>query len=428
MKGGRLFLIVCLCFFVLTAIVKINAPVKYDWDDQFSYRSTQPLGCALFDSVMKASLPGRYSVTPRTLAECASKDTCRMTYLLMQSSIVGDSLFLANVVEMLERGDNVVIATTLIYSDEFGRRVGVYVNGNEVSSWNVSRESSSVKWCKSGEKYRVKNMFIKNELEIYDEAFTPLMSRDSLEYYGSGGRYYDYIPDTDSTLVIPDKIEMKDGTFAMAAIRNLGKGKLMIVSSPYFFTNYAMRYESMRYLSMRLLSQVKDLPIVRIDETMPDEGEITPELHDSKFRVMLSYPSLKWALYLAVFTVLLSMFFTARRRQRIIPVIKAPENQNIAMVRHIGSLYYSRRDHLDLLTKKYQYFAEELRRRVMVDINDDDHFDAEVELLAMHTGMKKGELVDSIMRVRTIINMNEEVTTQQLHETIDAMNAILASL
>lgn len=34
----------------------------------------------------------------------------------------------------------------------------------------------------------------------------------------------------------------------------------------------------------------------------------------------------------------------------------------------IGTLYFQKKDHADLVHKKYIYFAEELRREIQVDV------------------------------------------------------------
>ena len=64
------------------------------------------------------------------------------------------------------------------------------------------------------------------------------------------------------------------------------------------------------------------------------------------------------------------MIFTARRKQRAIPVIREPENKSLEFAELIGTLYYQKKDHADLVRKKYLYFAEELRREMQVDVEE----------------------------------------------------------
>lgn len=73
----------------------------------------------------------------------------------------------------------------------------------------------------------------------------------------------------------------------------------------------------------------------------------TAQVQMSPFRYFLSQPPLRWALYLSMASILLFMIFTARRKQRAIPVIREPENKSLEFVELIGTLYYQKKDHAD---------------------------------------------------------------------------------
>ena len=67
----------------------------------------------------------------------------------------------------------------------------------------------------------------------------------------------------------------------------------------------------------RLLSHLKGLPVVRTEAYGAGaQVEVSP------FRYFLSQRPLRWALYLTMLVLVLFMVFTARRRQRAIPVIR----------------------------------------------------------------------------------------------------------
>lgn len=85
--------------------------------------------------------------------------------------------------------------------------------------------------------------------------------------------------------------------------------------------------------------------------------------------------------------VVLFMIFTARRRQRVIPIVEKPKNRSLEFIQLIGTLYYQRHDHADLVRKKFRFFAEEVRRNAGIDIGDVNQGDADCRALAEITGM-----------------------------------------
>jgi hypothetical protein len=67
------------------------------------------------------------------------------------------------------------------------------------------------------------------------------------------------------------------------------------------------------------------------------------------------------------------MIFTAKRKQKIIPVIKPPANKMLAFVRSIAGLYLLKNNNADLILKKQIYWGEELKRKYGIDIVNEQH-------------------------------------------------------
>ncbi len=144
------------------------------------------------------------------------------------------------------------------------------------------------------------------------------------------------------------------------------RGKLYWLPLPCFLRTMVCWMGRMRLIFFRILSQMGGFPIVRTEGYMKE----TAQVQMSPFRYFLSQPPLRWALYLSMVSILLFMIFTARRKQRAIPVIREPENKSLEFTELIGTLYYQKKDHADLVHKKFIYFAEELRREIQVDIEE----------------------------------------------------------
>jgi hypothetical protein len=67
------------------------------------------------------------------------------------------------------------------------------------------------------------------------------------------------------------------------------------------------------------------------------------------------------------------MIFTAKRKQKIIPVINPPANKMLDFVRSIAGLYLQKNNNADILLKKQIYWGEELKRKYGIDIVNEQH-------------------------------------------------------
>lgn len=82
--------------------------------------------------------------------------------------------------------------------------------------------------------------------------------------------------------------------------------------------------------------------------------------------VMMRYPSMKAALWIALLTLIVYVLLEMRRRRRQIPVLPMPRNDSLDFVRTIGRLYHERGDHRNLCIKMGSYFLEHVRNRYRV--------------------------------------------------------------
>ena len=131
----------------------------------------------------------------------------------------------------------------------------------------------------------------------------------------------------------------------------IGEGELILVSAPLLLTNYSIISGEGWQIVGRLMNRLKDYPVIRSESYM----SATAATESSPFHVFLQQPPLRWALYLSALTILVFCIFTARRRQRAIPVVDKPQNRNLEFVCLIGSLYWQQHDNAGLLAKKLAY-------------------------------------------------------------------------
>ena len=163
------------------------------------------------------------------------------------------------------------------------------------------------------------------------------------------------------------------------------------------------------------------MPLVRYDASGANRGE-----KESPLRYFLSQPPLRWSLYLAMFALILFMRFTAKRRQRVIPVIEPPVNTTLDFVKLIGTLYYQKKDHLGLLRKKQIYFAMTLKKETNIDIEEEELTMDLCQRLSNKTGME-AEKIYKMLRDLEFLDYETSIDEKTLKDYIDRMNEIITN-
>lgn len=455
MKSSRNFLFAMLVLFVLFCLLQVNLPKKFVWSPTFSHVDKQPFGCFVFDSVLTQSLPNGYHVTKKTFFQLDQEHAKEKISVLMvvdqQNLKQLDVKYLCNiarrggkvmvvasgsfddsrnadtvVVDELERTFKVRIEDGMYFSLR-GILAGLKAHDNDMYDtiyWN-NRETMY-----AAQSYRMFYNMVGGTLFVDS---VPKVKRLAYTLSTAG---YDYRHDSlyvgdftgfDTIVDEKERIERID-TFAIKKVPvavsvPYGKGEVIFVSSPLLFTNYGMLEGNTFVYIFRLMSYLADLPVYRTEAYVKTDAMLVAE--QSPFREFIKRPPLRWALYLALLGVVLFMIFTARRRQRVIPIMSKPANRSLEFIQLIGTLYYQRKDHVDLVRKKFKLFAEELRKTAGVDISDVNTDDREYLLLAEKTGMNSDRLKKVIRQIRLVLHSEGNISVEEMRSLIDAMDTIV---
>lgn len=455
MKSSRNFLFAMLVLFVLFCLLQVNLPKKFVWSPTFSHVDKQPLGCFVFDSVLTQSLPNGYHVTKKTFFQLDQEHAKEKISVLMvvdqQDLKQLDVKYLCNIAR---RGGKVMVVASSSFDD--GRNADTVVVDELERTFKVKIEDGiyfSLRGILSGLKAHDNDMY---DTIYWNNRETMYAAQSYRMFYNMvGGTLfvdsvpkvkrlaytlstagYDYKYDSlyvgdftrfDTIVDKKERIERID-TFAIKKIPTAvsvpyGKGEVIFVSSPLLFTNYGMLEGNTFVYIFRLMSYLADLPVYRTEAYVKTDAMLVAE--QSPFREFIKRPPLRWALYLALLGVVLFMIFTARRRQRVIPIISKPANRSLEFIQLIGTLYYQRKDHVDLVRKKFKLFAEELRKTAGVDISDVNTDDREYLLLAEKTGMNSDRLKKVIRQIRLVLHSEGNISVEEMRSLIDAMDTIV---
>lgn len=455
MKSSRNFLFAMLVLFVLFCLLQVNLPKKFVWSPTFSHVDKQPFGCFVFDSVLTQSLPNGYHVTKKTFFQLDQEHAKEKISVLMvvdqQNLKQLDVKYLCNIAR---RGGKVMVVASSSFDD--GRNADTVVVDELERTFKVKIEDGryfSLRGILAGLKAHDNDMY---DTIYWNNRETMYAAQSYRMFYNMvGGTLfvdsvpkvkrlaytlstagYDYRQDSlyvgdftgfDTIVDEKERIERID-TFAIKKVPTAvsvpyGKGEVIFVSSPLLFTNYGMLEGNTFVYIFRLMSYLADLPVYRTEAYVKTDAMLVAE--QSPFREFIKRPPLRWALYLALLGVVLFMIFTARRRQRVIPIMSKPANRSLEFIQLIGTLYYQRKDHVDLVRKKFKLFAEELRKTAGVDISDVNTDDCEYQLLAEKTGMNSDRLKKVIRQIRLVLHSEGNISVEEMRSLIDAMDTIV---
>lgn len=190
----------------------------------------------------------------------------------------------------------------------------------------------------------------------------------------------------------------------------IGKGYLYVHAVPLCFSNYFMLFRNnYQYTASALSYLPKDAKTVYWDEYY----KLGPEYSGNIMSYFLTHLYLKWAWWIAVFTMLAYLLFASKRKQRVIPELDSKTNTSLDFVKTVGEVYFNKQDNKNIAEKKITYFLEYVRSHLYLQTNSlNPEF---ISRLAVKSGIsedKVKKLIDLIIQVRT----SEEVSNSLLME------------
>lgn len=169
-------------------------------------------------------------------------------------------------------------------------------------------------------------------------------------------------------------------------------GYFYLHTQPVAFTNYNLLKADHYQYAENILSYLPKEPIFWYTKGLSDES-----VSSSPLRYILSQPGLKWAWYFFLFGMLIFIIFNAKRKQRVVPILKPLPNSTVDFTKTIGNLYYQEGDHRNIIDKKIIYFLEKIRTEYLLDTTKLD--DVFIEKLHHKTGKDKTDIQDLVFLI-----------------------------
>jgi hypothetical protein len=383
---------------ILAILLDIRFTKTVDWEESFDEKSNKPYGISVFykelSNVFKDKKIRTVYHTPSSYLYANSEEGYGEHVAKGNFIIIGNSTYLGyeSVRELLtfaEKGNTVFISDyylTETLADTLSLEVAYILNEKD----SISKLSLRHRDLKS------KNTIIdRNEGDFYFSKF----DRD----------HYNILGHTE--------IDKKRVNFLGIPF---GDGNIYLHLQPKIFTNYnLLKDDRYQYLEGILSYLPKD--DVYFDSYTKIhtayDGDVEPK---SDLGWFLNQTSFKWAWYTALIFTLLFIIFNAKRRQRIIKIIKPLQNTTVFFVKTISNLYFETQDHKNLIHKKITYFLEHIRTDLKLDTSQLN--EAFITKLTAKSGKKKEQITQLINYINWLKNKDEfaEVNLITLNKHIEA--------
>lgn len=382
--------------FIGIVVIEMNKPKPIDWTPTFSKDDKIPFGSYVIEDRLDDLFPGSEvkSVYQPIYNQLNEKEWKNTNYVFINSDFGIADFDYEIMLEYVANGSNVFVAAS---SFSFGTlpEDGDTLNVKAVRDFaydsNITHSSDLDRitvWSQD-ERSFVGNNFVHCDL-YSEEGFA--LKKEGLR------KSILYSFDTARAQILGAN---NQGRVNFVRIPH-GKGAFYFNTVPYAFTNYNILDEETDGAEYAALA-LSHLPNQTI--WWDEYYKVGRQENQSPLRYFLGNEALRWLTYMSLAALLLFMIFEAKRKQRVIPVIKPPANTTLEFVETVSSLYLNKGDHKNLADKKIQYFFDFIRTKLY--ISEIDYSAEFLEQLSAKSGVEIDDVKKLFMLIRNIENKQE---------------------
>lgn len=381
MKGYRRYIAVIVLLFATLLLLDYFRPKPVDWTHSYSNKEKIPFGTyALFTLLPDMFKEQPVEVVRQPIYNQLQDSTLAGNYIFINEDFMADSLDINLLLDFAHRGNQVFIA-----AEWFTGQLEDTLHFTTDSHSSMRPDTTAMR-------------------------FTGTATDKSFVYPANNYAYYLQVEDS-----IPHEPLGRNKAGKLNFMRvPFGAGSFLISTVPLAFTNYELLTLAEPAYAATALSYLPVQPVYW--DEYQKQGQ---QANRSLFSVLLNHEPLKWAYYLALFSIVLFIVFKSKRTQRIIPVMEPPRNTTLDFVKVVGNLYFNNGNHKNIALKKIAYFMEYLRTHYHLATNE---WNAELrERVVAKTGADK-ELVSHLCnQIESIWNSNSisEQSLMQLNNYLE---------
>ncbi|AQX12183.1 hypothetical protein BAX94_16105 [Elizabethkingia meningoseptica] len=382
-KTLKLYLIIFAVVVGLLAVLQVNKKPLVDWRKTYSVVDKKPFGLYVFNQEANQLFNKKLKRVGESPYRYYSKDSLPKQHNILIIERELDRQSWIKILKQAERGNDVmVIAENFPYD----LRDTLKITTRLLSSDTLNR------------------------LTFTDKNRKGIMELNRLP----NGNVIPRIDIKTTEILGTNRLKEHKDTFANFIKIKIGKGNIYVHTEPLVLTNYY------------LLKKDNEQYVEDLFSYLPKERETLWFLEAknlqsiSPLRFILKNPPLRYAWYTFITGFFIFIIFHAKRKQRIIPVIKPLENTSVEFVRSIGNLYLNEGNVKDMMQKKATYFLNKVRADLLIDTTQLD--DVFINRLQLKTG-KPRELIEQavvlIQRSSSASANLSELDLIKLNEILD---------
>lgn len=324
-------------FFVLN----LSTPEKVNWEKTFVKSDKNPFGAEVTYAFLEDIYgTGNVNYTRSSPYESLKNISEPVNYIMISPSINIEDLSGEKILESAENGSTIFISTEMlsgVIADTFNLNIAPYfINENFKDTTSLIFTNQSLPFIS----YKFK----------HDEIGSLII-----------------IDSTKETSVV---LKTNEYNIIMTKFK-WGLGTIYIHSSPATLMNVNMlkNNNQQEYISTVL----SHLPKRKTywSEYYSKGGSQDKQ---TELRYLIDTIQLRWALFIVIIGIFVYLVFQSKRRQKMIPIIKPPQNSTLEFVETTGRLYFQQKDHTNLARKKIAYFLEKVRTHYYIstsNLNED---------------------------------------------------------
>lgn len=375
MKDLKIYIIVASALLVFYLVAQYNKPKPTDWTETLCDTNKTPFGTWILRNRINDIFPGaNISSFRKPVFNVINDEQVKDgTYIIVAGDVDLNKYDYIKLAQYIKKGNDVFIAAS-----SFGSAL-----------YDSLKVSTSIGY-KVGAATRIGFVSPALKDSLYD-----------VDKHSSDGYFMNF--DRDKTVVLA-KNDSEEATYIAF---KMGKGTLYLDANPKMFTNYSLLQDMGASYASTALSFVKNNKNLIWDEyyTQGREGS------QSVMRVFLNNYDLKWAFYIAFFSLVGFVLYEMKRRQRIIPIIEPLKNTTVEFAGIVGQVYYEQRNNGNIAQKKADYFLEHIRTEYNIRTNVlDEEF---VTTLSQKSGAKP-ELIEKLIEQMIHVRYNTKVSDAEL--------------
>lgn len=346
--------------------------LKYNWEESYNLKSTEPYGLDLFEKLLENySSQGEFHRVEEKLDKVFDGSEINANYVLIGQAFLMQEEEIYDLLDFVYQGNTAFFSCKSIPFDFLSSTITepCYYLGLDDFQYSYSIYDSAVK--------------------VNFEH--PNLSSDDyeLEYWRNGKvkseHQWTFISEEMlcDSFISPIKIGTVDEQMNFMKI-NHGNGEIFLHSTPLTFTNFHIKKEKNLEYVEKVLSHLNSGDIYwdaehHISEAVSrrrnaintgNPNNSPQQFQETPLKYILSQPPLAWAWYTLIGMTLLYLVFSAKRRQRIIPVTEPVTNTSLEFIDTIGKLHFQRGNPRQVIFQKMKYLQNFIKNRYGLPVQD----------------------------------------------------------